>query len=416
MIRPIIRPPQKLISDPLAMDKPSAAGVLPWDTRGADIPQVFLPGGDFERLGEGSYLVSDGATPMRWAPTDVLRLEDQGDGAGPLVLLTRAATNPVLFSEDFTNAAWALVSTPTITPNTSTAPDGGNDGTTITDDNVAAAERIRQAPVLGGVGNVIAALYILRAAAAPPFPAIFYQGGGDYAAALNPLTGATSAVAPFAAPSSISVDAIGTAWWHLHMRRPSVVGAALDLAPAFSNPIGTFDAAATGSSQFWGAHVEDNQNYCTDYIRTTNVAVTRGADVLTMAALPLWFFTEPGRFTQFSPIFASTDLVAGNIRWLFTIGGASNGVRLRHDGANVVAEAVQGGVVRATSGALVFAEDALLGEVLWNNEAGTISVGGVSGAVGTPWTWTRDVVRFGGIYNSSGSELDGRLSQLAVRA
>jgi len=408
--RPIIAPVRPPLPQLLARD-PVGPLALPWESGDSFARAIALTSLSFSRVGERSYLVDASATPMRWAATNVLRLEDRGDGAGPLVLLERSATNPVLFSEDFANAAWALVSTPTITANTATAPDGDVDADTIDDNSAVAAERVRQTPVLGGVGNVVASLYILRAAAAPPFPAIFYQGGGDYAAALNPLTGASSAVAPFAAPSAIDVDTAGSAWWHLHMRRPSVVGAAFDIAPAFANPIGTFDSAVLGSAQFWGAHVEDGQNYCTSYLRTTGAIVTAGADNLA-GQMPAWFFTESGRFAQYSPGFASTDLVAGDIRWLFTIGAATDGVRLRHVGGNVVLEAVQANVVRASSGALVFVDNALLGEVRWNPRQGTVSVGGVAGAAGTAWAWTAGTVRFGGIQGGSGNELDGRLSQI----
>lgn len=371
---------------------------------------ISLLGGVFTRSGERSYLVGTGATPMLFAATDVRRLEDLGDGAGALFVFERAAENPVVQSEDMASASWTSVGTPTVSSNALTAPDGVVDADNITDNDAGTAERLRQTPTLGGVGNVVGAIFLFKDAITSRFPAIFFNGGGDFAAAANTSTGASSSVAPFTAPSNIDVQTIGSAWWRLAMRRTSVNGAAYDIAPAFANPIGTFDPAATGTTGMWGAYVQDAVNYAGRYIRTTTVPVAVGADTLLLSGIPAWFFTQAARFAQVSPDYANTDLVSGDIRWLFTIGGSSNGVRIRHDGANVLVEAVQGGVVRAASAAQVFAKRALLGPVRWDPPNGLVSVNGVNGPAGTAWSWTADAVRVGGIHGGSGSELDGRLS------
>jgi hypothetical protein len=112
-----------------------------------------------------------------------------------------------------------------------------------------------------------------------------------------------------------------------------------------------------------------------------------------------------------SPFYANTDLVSGDVHWLLSIGGGSNGIRLRHNGTDVRIEALEAGVVVAQSGALTFSKNALLGVVAWNPVTAVVSVGGVAGSAGTPWSWTPASVRIGGIHGGAG-EFDGRLGVL----
>jgi len=108
------------------------------------------------------------------------------------------------------------------------------------------------------------------------------------------------------------------------------------------------------------------------------------------------------------PIYANTDLVDGDERWLFSFGDANNGMRIRRAAGLTKVEALTAGVVRAASAALTFAAQSQL-TVKSDGPNGVITVNGVAGPTGTPYVFPGNVpVRQGGIVAAS-NELDGRM-------
>jgi hypothetical protein len=158
--------------------------------------------------------------------------------------------------------------------------------------------------------------------------------------------------------------------------------------------------------------------YPTSAVRNTDqygsAGTPRGADVVTLSSFNAAILTRAARIYQVSPLFASTSLASGDIRWLVTFDDANNGVRFHHDGTGVLIETVQGGTVKASSGYLVFAAHALLGVIAWDPVTAIVSVNGVAGSAGTPWTWTATNIRLGGIYGGSGNEADCRIDSRGV--
>jgi len=159
-------------------------------------------------------------------------------------------------------------------------------------------------------------------------------------------------------------------------------------------------------------------NYPTSAIRNTNQYGTaghpRGRDVAPVSTFNPLILSKAAQFYQVSPNFASTEMFSGDIRWLVTFDDANNGIRFRHDGTGVRIEAVQGGTVKAASGYLVFTFHALLGVVAWNPATAIVSVNGVAGSAGTPWTWTATNIGLGGVYGSSGNEADCRVDPRGI--
>ncbi len=360
-------------------------GALPWI--GGDVSgPAFIDlsaAGVFTRSGEGSYLTSaptDGSVAfLAWAATDARRFEDRGDGAGALLLLERASTNKILNSRDITAAAqWTLASSgATITANAGNGPDA-----------TAVADRV-------------------NAAGTPQF-----SRGQNVSSMANPhvcsswgrATSGTSRWQP--GPNAL---------WNV-AAQTTVYARQSGVRAATSTGFYAIDTTANSPQDVLiDLHQAEDGNYPTSAIRTTTAAVTRGADSLTFATgtySPL-LLTARFRVRQVSPIFAHTSLSSGDVRWLLTVGSASDGIRIRHTGSDVRVEAVAGGSVKASSAAQTFAAHGLLGAIDWDPVGAVVRVGGVAGSTGTAWTWpTGQTLRVGGIAGSSGSDLDGRIYPL----
>jgi hypothetical protein len=112
------------------------------------------------------------------------------------------------------------------------------------------------------------------------------------------------------------------------------------------------------------------------------------------------------------PIWSTTALVSGDIRTIASFGGSTDVLRVRHTGTDVRVEAVVGGVVKASSAAVAWASQ-FLGPVTIaiavDPVAATITVNGVTGAVGTAWEWPASFFRLGGTWGGA-SEFDGGIA------
>lgn len=89
----------------------------------------FTTEGLFTRASSGSYLISaptDGTSPfIAWAPNNVRRIEDRGDGIGKKLLLEGARTQLCINPRDPDGASgWTFIGAATVTPNFAPGPDG----------------------------------------------------------------------------------------------------------------------------------------------------------------------------------------------------------------------------------------------------------------------------------------------------
>jgi hypothetical protein len=355
---------------------------------------VSLLGQNFTRSGEGSYLTAapgDGTTAfLAWAATDALRLEDRGDGAGALVLLERADTCRAIRNAEFDNATWVNYSGWTKTAGIANGPDGSS----LTADRLS---------VVAAGGTPRQLRQVIAAPADNTRITISCWVKTEAGTAKVRLTGTDE---PGNANNSADITVTTTWQWVSFTYNYGSSGGA-----PFAPEVGFINASTQEAATIlaWGYQAEFSRAPSSS-IRTAAATVERGADTLTLASTPSWLLTGAARFAQASPNFANADLVSGDVRWLFTVGSSSDGVRIRHNGTDIRVEAVQGGAVKAQSAAQTLTRYALLGAVRWDPAAATVSVGGVSGAAGTPWTWTTGTVRVGGIQGGSGDEGDCRFS------
>jgi hypothetical protein len=327
--------------------------------------------GTFSRTAEASYQTgapTDGTSPfLAWAATGVAVNENMGDGAGALLRIEGARTNRVLSCRDSSNATyWAVDTGAAIkTPNQGPSPDGGNHSTEI---NCSGAQYARaQGGLNQGSPETISAWMIAKSGT--PTPKAFWSGFNAFTVTLNTSTwkrdGATNAGVSRATLYAIDQLDFG--------------GGAIDcLQDLYQDEGGRFPSSA---------------------IRTTTATVTRDADVLTFTSgqLDATFFTKKAKFLQVSPEFANTDLVNGDTNVLLACNAGNDGIVIEKNAGVTVVSAFQGGARKASSGTLTFARNALLGVVQWDPVAAVITVNGVSGAAGTPWSWTPSTTRLGGI-------------------
>jgi hypothetical protein len=213
---------------------------------------------------------SAGTTPVTALGQSVGRILDKSDKGNHAIQATSASrptlqarANLLTYSEQFDNAAWTNVGTPTVTANTTLAPDGTTTADTINDSSAVESQGRRQTVTIPASTTIAytSSVYILKTSGTPTiFPIVNLRMTGgttvDAYIALNTTTGATTTSG---AVSGSAVDA-GTYW------RVTLVAANNGTAntsllytvfPAGATTLTTtLNVAATGSQVFWGAQVE----------------------------------------------------------------------------------------------------------------------------------------------------------------
>jgi hypothetical protein len=330
------------------------------------------------------------------AAADARALEDRNDSAGSLLRICRAFTQYVQRSEELSNAAW-VKTTCTVTADQGAAPDGDGDADTVDFTNTSINARAtipcpNSGTEVGDNTPVVFSIFVKDAA------------GDLFRIGFTTKANGTGA---------ISSNFTSTAAWARYDHLVADCGAgSTNLALRFQN---ASSAALRVYDLVWGGQMTTGR-YPMPYVTNTSASeldVAADSLVISSGADTENIIDGLLKFDEVSPYFADTELVSGDVRWLWSL-DANNGVRIRHDGTNVRVEAVESNTVRADSGPIAFARHALLGEVAWDPAAGTVSVNGVPGATGTPWTWSNGDVRIGGIRGGSGSEADCRFGDLVV--
>lgn len=342
---------------------------------------------DFARASEGSYLTgapgSGSSAFMSWASTDVLRSEDRGDGAGALALLEGYRINGIAQARAFENAYYSASGSEfTLTADYGPGPDG-----------TTTATRVQ-----GGTnGNRYKGSV----------------GAGVLSAWFRAVSGTSNAQLSMDGTAARGIAGIGTTYQRLDVYgSPGTYALAVD----------TFDRSGAGGITALACDIlvdliqhEQSQHFPSSAIRTSGASGDREADELTLATgIPAALFTDPGAFSQWSPIMDSGDLQLSEQLWLLSIGGAgglNEGIRVRRNGTDIRIEALEANTVVAQSQALTWSAHDLVGEVKWDPAAGLIYVDGVAGPSGTPWSWTADAIRVGGSYGGS-DEAFSRLGTL----
>ena len=243
----------------------------------------------FTRASTATYF--DSAGVLQSAAIDAPRFDyNPSTLAARGLLIEEARTNLLLQSEDF-STTWTTSASPTITTNTTVAPDGTTTADTIT--STSTSSYVAQIVTFTGDGTKTYSIFIKAGTSGNTrlsirdTTALVSRGQAD-------ITWAGSVPSVSVTNGSLqALQACPNGWYRLQVIVDSVIAAntnQLRIQP--DNTVGT------GSVIFWGAQIE-NAAFSTSYIPTTTTALTRSADVASVNTLTPWFNSSQGTlFTE----------------------------------------------------------------------------------------------------------------------
>jgi hypothetical protein len=212
----------------------------------------------FTRASSGTCLKSTNATSIAngdlvTCATNQPRVMPGFDPSGVLGLLVESSrTNVALQSGDLSNAAYTSVGAPTVTGNTTVAPDGTTTMTTIQDNSGAAQEGRAQTVTVTAASTNTLSLFVK----AGTLSSVTLSLDGT----LQTCPGLSSTVATLCSVTDASASGVSIS----------------------AQVLGGTVVGDTGTFVAWGMQVETTP-YTTSYIATTAAAVTRAVDDPTIA-------------------------------------------------------------------------------------------------------------------------------------
>jgi len=199
---------------------------------------------------------------------NIPRIDYTGGGFGKL-LLEPQRTNLLLYSELFNNAYWSSIGI-TITPNSTTSPDGTLNAQKLTSTSYNSVRRI-----LSVTTSTIytQSFYVKKDTSNESWVQLLFAGGTNiqYGYRINWTSFTISKISgAYADPTSVSFTSVGNGWYRFEMAASSTNNTSVTYAIL---P----DSSATSSIFAWGAQLELG-SYPTSYIPTTTTTVTRVQD------------------------------------------------------------------------------------------------------------------------------------------
>ncbi|HNS44187.1 MAG TPA: hypothetical protein PKH37_03045 [Alphaproteobacteria bacterium] len=299
-------------------------------------------GGSFTRNSIATYY--DAAGTLQTASANTPRFDhDPVTHAPKGILIEESRTNIGLQSSNFSNASWLVVRA-SIVSNAAMAPDGTNTASKLVEDTTVNNTHYVRYPNDSNLvsGNIYTFSVFVKAAERSTVALIHYGVAGTEATfnlQTGVITGSNYAV------SGTKIQNIGGGWYRISMTHV-YAGAGLSFGVFIAQTNGTTAYTGDGTSgiYIWGAQLEQG-SFPTSYIPTTNAAVTRAADSLTMPT-GAWYDQNAG--AVFADV--SWESVFGPISWpllwQFSDGTSNNRWNLYYyqGGGNLGVDAFTGGV------------------------------------------------------------------------
>ena len=243
----------------------------------------------FTRASSGTFVGSAGV--IQAAATDVPRFDHNPTTGESLGLLVEAQrTNLLLWSEEFSDAAWTPLSVPAaVTANNAIAPNG-----TLTADLItgvsAAADQLQQVVTVLNSTVYTYSIYIKQNTTLLTRIGLFNATASTWMGAVDIawVAGVPSTSSTIGSPSSISYVAANNGWYRCSFAlTTTATSAQVHFHPDRSN--------TQASAWIWGAQLEEGA-FPTSYIPTTTAAATRSADVasITGSAFSGWYRQDEG--------------------------------------------------------------------------------------------------------------------------
>lgn len=235
-------------------------------------PMAVAEGGAFARASAASYFDVEGV--LRTAAADVHRLSyDPGDLARPPeYLIEPAATNLLLRSAEFSDAAWSKGFGASVTADLAVGPDGAFsadriESTTINSD-------VNQTIILGEQGPFTFSVFLLAGSAKR---VRLREQQNAINADVDLVTGEVE--------GSGFAERCAGGWWRVTLAfEHQMLGVTVTIRNA--------SGVATGDFYAWGAQLERGERP-SSYIPTTSAAADRAADVITSTFLTTVAEDEP---------------------------------------------------------------------------------------------------------------------------
>lgn len=352
----------------------------------------LVNGGTFTRSTASFYQTS--ASTVAEALADVRCIENVGNVEGALISLERQWTQIIDTPRDITGAGWSAKGV-----NASTTVDAGNgpDGSAVAD----------RSDVTGGLSGSFSAFNTTAGVTtAIPYTASLW---------IRAFSGTSeSQITWFRSTSVGQVDyraSIGETWGRRQLTDQGA-GTSLSLIIHEGRVISGLGTIASS-----GDVLSDLHNVVQGAYAFRPVSLGAGSvvapDTLTFSAYDARLLTALWS-TRIYPKWATTDLVSGDERWLYSWDGSNDGIRIRHDGTAPRVELLDGGVVVMNSAYIGTVEKNGEHRISFDLPNARIIHNDTGGPVGTTPAWgTPTNLRVGGIFGAlaaAGEELDGRMT------
>jgi len=193
------------------------------------------------------------------------------------VLIEEARTNVLLRSQEFDNATWSKTNA-TVSADTATAPDGSTTADKLIASAGSAQHYVSQT-VAGLSAGEARTISVYAKFAGVQYLAI-YMSQGPTQAWFDLQAGTVSNVT-----GSATITPLGNGWYRCTVTSASAPGASdtYELHTAGTAGSFTHTGDGVGGVFIWGGQLERQAAFATSLIQTTSVAVTRPADVFSLA-------------------------------------------------------------------------------------------------------------------------------------
>jgi hypothetical protein len=257
--------------------------------------------------------------------------------AGPL-LLEPAATNGLIWSESFDNAAW-IKDDSTIASNLIAAPDGTITADKIQENNANNIHYVYQSFPLSSITYTLS---VYLKAAERSIGWIYFYNGANANVYFDLSTGTVLSTTGTGSPVA-SIASVGNGWYRCVLTATSPTGSGgIGFGPSITSSTNSYTGTTGFGIYAWGAQFETGA-VATSYIPTVASTVTRAADVSTSTATTRfessWFNTSTSTIysdCQGSPATTTTTNTGGGYPYLFSFAQNPNNrfVGLRSAGTN----------------------------------------------------------------------------------
>lgn len=308
----------------------------------------------FARASSAMYY--DDMGKYRQAATNEARFDhDPVTGECKGLLIEESRTNLLTYSEQFDNAAWGRVGA-TISPNTTTAPDGTVTADKLIEDTTTGGHKVTQ-QVTFGTGWVS---FSVRAKAAERSKLRLYLTdlvSAVCAADIDLLTceviGSTFQT-PWAGGFA-SIRNLGDGWCECVLAAPATQGVTkkAEIRAIYASGVDSYTGDGISGIYIWGAQLEAGA-FPTSYIPTTSAQATRAADIAQMTGANFSWWFNPSEGTIASEWWLGYDTVSAQV-YSINNGSGSSMIRCRYgssgtsnDNAVTIADVVSAGLGLST--------------------------------------------------------------------